>query len=281
MLEGSIRNRVTQLRRTLGDLRTRARAIGVSAALKLSPKVSQSLTLVTRRRFVTLELKGFHGELRFRPGTSDKEVIEQVFLTDEFSWLRRLDGVSTIVDCGANIGATAFLLLNAFPHARLVAVEPDPCNYEILSHNLEQFGGRATALRAAVWSTDTTLRLVRGEFLDGREWTYQAKEHPDSSLEAVEAKSLPTLLEELGVERIDLLKVDIEGGELDLFSNGPQAWLPRITNVSIELHGDACSNAFFGAMSRYDFELLRRGELTVCLGIAEPGARESASLEKL
>jgi FkbM family methyltransferase len=258
MLEGSIRNRVSQLRRTLGDLRARSCAIGPSAALKLSPKVSRMLALVTRRRLLTLEIKGFRGKLRFRPGTSDKEVIEQVFLTDEFSWLPRLDGVSTIVDCGANVGATAFLLLNAFPNARLVAIEPEAGNYDVLRKNLEQFGDRAMALQAAVWSSDTTLRLVRGEFLDGREWTYQAKEHSDTSLEVVTAKSVPTLLEELGAERIDLLKVDIEGGELEL---------PRIRNVSIELHGEECADAFFSAMSRYDFELIRRGELTVCLGV--------------
>ncbi len=195
MLEGSIRNRISQLRRTLGDLRARSLAIGLPAALKLSPKVSRILALVTRRRLVTLELKGFEGNLRFRPGTSDKEVVEQVFLGDEFSWLGRLDGVSTIVDCGANIGATGFLLLNAFPDARLVAIEPDAGNYDVLRKNLEQFGERAIALNAAVWSRDTTLRLVRGEFLDGREWTYQAKEDPDTSLEAVPAKSLTTVLE--------------------------------------------------------------------------------------
>ena len=118
-----------------------------------------------------------------------------------------------------------------------------------------------------MWSRDTTLRLVRGEFLDGREWTYQATEHSDTSLEVVSAKSVPTLLEELGAERIDLLKVDIEGGELDLFSIGPHSWLPRIRNVSIELHGEECADAFFSAMSLYDFELIQQGELTVCLGV--------------
>ena len=81
-----------------------------------------------------------------------------------------------------------------------------------------------------MWSRDTTLRLVRGEFLDGREWTYQAKEDPDTSLESVPAKSVSTVLQELGGESIDLLKVDIEGGELDLFSRGPQSWLPRVKN---------------------------------------------------
>jgi FkbM family methyltransferase len=252
----------------LGDLRARSRAIGPSAALKLSPKVSRILALATRGQLVTLEIKGSRGgKLRFRPGTSDKEVIEQVFLTDEFSWLPRLEGVSTIVDCGANVGATAFLLLNAFPNARLVAIEPEPGNYGVLRKNLEQFGDRATALQAAVWSSDTSLRLVRGEFLDAREWTYQAKEHPDTSLEVVAAKSIPTLLKELRAERIDLLKVDIEGGELELFSSGSQSWLPRVKNISIELHGEACAAAFFSAMSRYDFELIRRGELTVCLGV--------------
>jgi len=267
MLEESIQSRTGQPRRTFLELRARSRAIGLIPTLKLSPKVSGLLARLTGRRLVSLRMKGLNGRLRFRHGSSDKEVIEQVFLTDEYSWLGRLDGVVTIVDCGANIGATAFLLLNTFPDARVVAIEPDAGNYGVLRENLRQFGDRAIALNAAVWSRDTTLRLVRGEFLDGREWTYQAKEHPDASLEAVPAKSVRTLLEELGAESIDLLKVDIEGGEANLFSSDSESWLPRVRNISIELHGEECSDAFFGAMSGYDFELLRRGELTVCLGV--------------
>jgi FkbM family methyltransferase len=281
MLEGSIRSRVSQLRRTLSDLRVRARAIGIVPAVKLSPKASRILAFVTRRRLVTVGIKGFSGKLHFRPGTSDSDVIAQVFLTDEYSWLARLEGVSTIVDCGANIGATAFLLLSAFPDARLAAIEPDGGNYNVLRKNLDQFGERAVVLNAAVWSRDTTLRLVRGAFLDGREWTYQAKEHPDTSLEAVAAKSLLTILREFGWESIDLLKVDIEGGEFELFSSEPQSWLSRVRNISIELHGEQCTYAFFTAMSHYDFELIRRGELTVCLGVAERRGRGSASLENL
>ena len=67
--------------------------------------------------------------------------------------------------------------------------------------------------------------------------------------------------------------VDIEGGEFDLFSGG--SWLPRVRNVSIELHGEECTHAFFTAMSRYDFELIRRGELTVCLGVASHADRDA------
>jgi hypothetical protein len=44
-------------------------------------------------------------------------------------------------------------------------------------------------------------------------------------------------------------------------------WQPRIRNVSIELHGEECADAFFGAISGHEFELIGRAELTVCLGV--------------
>jgi hypothetical protein len=63
---------------------------------------------------------------------------------------------------------------------------------------------------------------------------------------------------------VDLLKVDIERSEIELFAKNTDSWLPRVKNICIELHGPDCEAAFFSALAPYDFEVSHSGELTIC-----------------
>jgi hypothetical protein len=48
------------------------------------------------------------------------------------------------------------------------------------------------------------------------------------------------ILRESGQDRISLLKIDIEGAEVQLFSEGCESWLSKVDNIVIELHDDSC-----------------------------------------
>ena len=62
----------------------------------------------------------------------------------------------------------------------------------------------------------------------------------------------------------DLLKVDIEGSEAELFSNNAVEWLPSSKNIVIELHGLECEKSFFGALEEYQYERRPFRSVTVC-----------------
>jgi hypothetical protein len=66
---------------------------------------------------------------------------------------------------------------------------------------------------------------------------------------------------------VDLLKIDIERSEIELFTRSCDTWLPQIRNLCIELHDRECIRAFMSAMQKYDFELRRSGELHICQSI--------------
>jgi hypothetical protein len=66
---------------------------------------------------------------------------------------------------------------------------------------------------------------------------------------------------------IDLLKIDVEGAELPLFTSNFESWLARTRNLVIELHDGECSDAFFRALKGYDYQLERSGDLTLCKNI--------------
>jgi hypothetical protein len=67
-----------------------------------------------------------------------------------------------------------------------------------------------------------------------------------------------------GAQRISLLKIDIEGSEIDLFRSDT-TWLRQVDNIVIELHGDEARDTFFCKIDKSRFEISTCDELTVCL----------------
>ncbi|MGJ4892997.1 FkbM family methyltransferase [Bradyrhizobium sp. HKCCYLRH3099] len=86
-----------------------------------------------------------------RRGTSDLWVFNQIFVQREYRCLDNLTNPSLIVDLGANVGYSSAYFLSHFPKSYVIAVEPDPANFEILRRNLRPYSGRYKAVQAAVW----------------------------------------------------------------------------------------------------------------------------------
>jgi FkbM family methyltransferase len=196
--------------------------------------------------------------------SSDMSVLGEIFVDEEYSCLRDLKNVSLVLDLGANVGFSSVYFLSCFPEARLVAVEPDERNVAVCRNNLVAYGNRALLLHGAAWSESTRLRLSRGSFGDGREWSTQVCSPAGGSAGEIQAWDVGSLIDMAGAERVDLLKVDIERAELALFGDTAKSWLPRIRNICIELHGQDCRETFFHALKDFHYELGYSGELTVC-----------------
>jgi len=216
-----------------------------------------------------LDVSGLAHPFWFRHGTSDVPAIRQVFVHREYAWIYPRGEIRTIVDLGANVGAAAVFLLNQYPQARVIAVEPATGNFQVLERNLAPYAGRGAAVHAAVWSSSTPLRIERG-YRDGLDWSLQTK--PAAAGEAGEhtrALTVAQLLEEFRLEHIDLLKIDVEGAERELF-HGDTSWLHRVRNLCVELHDAECVHAFDQALGPYGHERETRGETTVCRGLTGP-----------
>ena len=78
------------------------------------------------------------------------------------------------------------------------------------------------------------------------------------------ATDINTLLAESGSDAIDLLKIDIERSEVEVFARNFEPWLGRVRNLVIELHDEECRRVFFQALSPYAYDLSEVGELTIC-----------------
>jgi FkbM family methyltransferase len=234
-----------------------------------------------KRSLERVYLRGSCDALYMRTGdSSDFKAFTQIFLEEEYKPLRAIAAPRVIVDCGSNVGYSSRYLLEAFPSARVIAIEPDPENFRICQLNLEPFRNRASVLQAAVWTHATQLSLSRGAFRDGREWTTQVRRPGEGESADVAAIDIESLLKKEAIDTIDLLKIDIEGSELELFrSECCGNWIRRVKNLAIELHDTDCANTFFAALDGFQYDLEQSGELQICLNIqlpAEDGLRHSA-----
>jgi FkbM family methyltransferase len=214
-----------------------------------------------------MNLKGYRYPIYYRMGTSDLKVIRQVFIRREYECVAYEQDVSLIIDCGANIGCTSYYLLNRYSKARIIVVEPDPGNFAMCRRNLEPFGDRVVLVNSGIWPTATPLRITRGSYRDGREWSFQVRPAFDGESSDLVATTVGDLIAGSGSNRVDLLKIDIECAEIQLFSENTDKWLPHTRCLVIELHGTDCERVFFKSMAEYRPEYERSGELTICRNI--------------
>jgi len=79
----------------------------------------------------------------------------------------------------------------------------------------------------------------------------------------VPAITMTEIIDKYNIQRIDILKIDIEGAEKELFSYNYESWLPKVRCIVIELHDlyrPGCATAFFKAISNRQFNMFCKGE---------------------
>ena len=200
----------------------------------------------------SIAIPGIQHRIAFRAGTADASTLEKIFVWNDYD-LDYPAGVKTVIDAGANIGLSAVFFAKRFPEATIVAIEPNGPNFELLQRNAANYP-QVIPLHAALWNEDTTLGLSNpGDRVDSYRYS------SDAALESVQALSLPSVLERFGISHVDVLKIDIEGAEAQVFAGRPE-WVGRVGMFVIELHGDEARETFAAATSSLDAVRYHHGE---------------------
>jgi FkbM family methyltransferase len=133
-----------------------------------------------------------------------------------------------IVDLGANIGFSTIALARRYPTARFICVEPTAESRSLLERNLGLNGIDATILPYAIVGNAGRYSLHSAD--------YPAANNVSPSAEGdIEGITLGDLLDRVGVEQVDLLKIDIEGAERQVFE-AAEGWASRVNAIIGELH---------------------------------------------
>lgn len=218
----------------------------------------------------TVEWPGYRTDFELRLGGSDLRTFAHVVAHDGYDppWPM---SPSVVVDAGANTGMAAVWFAEKYPEALVVAVEPDPENFELLLRHTAPYP-RVRCVRAALWTSCGTVRLSdpgQGPWayrVDGAAGTGEGAEGVE-----VPSVDLPTLLADHGVDHVDIFKCDIEGSELEVFADSAR-WIDRVDLVVAELHDwmkPGCSRAFFAATEGFTDEFVRDEDTFV----RRPGGR--------
>ena len=168
-----------------------------------------------------------------------------------------------VVDAGANVGVAAAFFIDECGASEVLSFEPVPAIYEMLAENMTRFpGGRtwmaglsdengtadftyyegAAAMSSRYADPQRDHDMVKGVLgeMGLSEEEADARIVGDFEPEVVtcELVTLSSVIEAEGVERIDLLKIDVERAELDVVRGiEPDHW-PRIRQVVSEVHDE-------------------------------------------
>jgi FkbM family methyltransferase len=201
---------------------------------------------------VRMQLAGIKHPLWARAGTSDIETFEEVFLTRQYDLPFAGFEPAHILDLGANVGYASIYFAARWPQARILAVEPATGNLDLLDRNTRPWN-RISCLQAAVWSHPSWVQVANPKDEPN---AYRMSESQDSAKENIRAHTIAQLIERLKCEHLDLLKMDVEGAEAEIFQNGAE-WLDRVKVLIIELHDrivPGCAQALYRALQGYRFQ---------------------------
>jgi natural product biosynthesis luciferase-like monooxygenase protein/FkbM family methyltransferase len=225
----------------------------------------------------------------FQAGNMYREVFEaRTYLRHGVT----LEPGARVFDVGANVGLFTLFAHQASPGARVVAFEPMPDTHAALATNVALYGLDVTLYDAAVSDEPgeaeftfyphmpgmssrfadpeedkrETASLVRAwldhgaseaarSVLDGE----QLDEYLDQQFESRRVRrpltTLSAVIRERGVDRIDLLKIDVERSEMHVLGGIDDEHWPRVRQVVIEAHGDDLRDRCRATLEERGFEV--------------------------
>ena len=203
-----------------------------------------------------MRVSGITNPIRIRVQTSDVIVLRQVLFSHEYEPPVKVVP-SVIVDAGANIGVTSVFYANRYPRARIFAIEPEISNFEMLVKNVAAYK-TVIPIHGALWGKATSV-AVRGvqEF---SHWGVRVSEEP--SAVSAPAFTISDLMSQHHIDFIDILKLDIEGAELEVFETS-DPWIAKVGMLAVETHDrfkPGCSRAFERVVTAFPYRF-RQGEI--------------------
>jgi FkbM family methyltransferase len=178
-------------------------------------------------------------------------------------WTRLLENVTTVFDVGANIGLYTLL---AAAHLRgrgtVHAFEPNPDVFRALARSIDRnFFTHAHTAQLALSDSDGETNFFLPK---DRAWTngslIEGFTDQDASL-VIETMRFDTYCAKFQINKVDLIKVDVEGAELRVLRGMGellQRWKPHIICEVLEGYS-APLNEFFAAMPYRKFLITPHG----------------------
>jgi FkbM family methyltransferase len=212
-----------------------------------------------------------------RDSIGDRGVLKQIFMDEDYRvshWgqgkllidyyqKRQANGeTALIIDAGANIGSSAVYFAKNYPSSLVLAVEPEKSNVALLNVNVDKLNVKV--FQAAIGCENGEMFLQDPGLSDVG---FRVVEKGNLAVKVMSPAELISSVKNQSTFPF-IFKIDIEGGESDLFKKDFE-WVDSFPMIVIELHDwmlpfQGSSRTFFKAISSYDFDIVYRGENIFC-----------------
>jgi FkbM family methyltransferase len=175
--------------------------------------------------------------ITIRQNYGDAMTVAEIFLIDCYGRDLALPHNPVIMDVGGFVGDFSLYAVKRLNACKVIVCEPSPRNWVLLLKNIANNGyeDRILPVNKAV-TADGANVMLNIDAPDEGQCMVSAYYPSEQPLISVSGISLGQLLRDHSIESVDLLKIDIEGGEYSVLESAPADVLRRIRNIVFEYH---------------------------------------------
>lgn len=203
-----------------------------------------------QNNYFSISLAAFPAKKIFlRTYAGDIDIFYEIFYKKIYQLPNSLSK-NLVIDAGANVGFAALFFLKQMPAATVYCIEPDPDNFTFLKMNLEAEieSGKVKLIMAGLSGKDGAMSLRSNSF----KYNSNLVELPVEGSVRVITYKVETFLKTFVPGNVDLLKMDIEGAEENIFENDV-SWLNNVEQLLIEFHSDKIKELCFEKLLSQNF----------------------------
>jgi len=165
--------------------------------------------------------------------------------SDIYKWIHQIskarggNGLKIIFDVGAAVGDKTIVFLQKFPQANLYCFEPLSSSHRHLAKRISPYKNRVKLFRFGLYNRNCELPFKVASYRDASSILplqgLENKEIKEIGEEKVLMCRLDDFVDKINIDRIDLIKIDVEGVEKEVIEGGIWSLRNKVDNVIIEI----------------------------------------------
>jgi len=159
-----------------------------------------------------------------------------------YNCIMNRDDIRVVFDVGANIGDVTLAAVRSFPNAHIYSFEPVRATYQTLCENIRNYSDRITPYNFGFFNASEVLDIHIASFHGASSILDQSLAHKsvhphitETGTESIQVYTLDSFMAGKSIDRIDIVKIDVEGVELEVIAGGRETFENKVDNVFIEL----------------------------------------------